>query len=147
DLVVGDFRLSLAVSAPLRNVPYAAVVNAYWSPYACTGYPVPDLPMTRFLGVNIAQRIFDVSRSIVFGMHARPLNQVRRRYGLPPLRADLRDAYTWGDYTLYADIPEIVPMHDLPAHHYYLGPVFWSTRTPLPNWWNGLPDSKPVVFL
>ncbi len=34
DLVVGDFRLSLAVSAPLAAVPYAAVVNAYWSPFA-----------------------------------------------------------------------------------------------------------------
>ncbi|SFW11293.1 nucleotide disphospho-sugar-binding domain-containing protein [Nitrosovibrio sp. Nv17] len=147
DLVVGDFRLSLAVSAPLRNVPYASMVNAYWSPFAGTEYPVPDLPITRFLGVGIAQAIFDTARPVIFALHARPLNQVRRRYGLPPLQPDLRNVYTWGNYTLYADIPEIVPTRALPSHHYYLGPVFWSTCTPLPAWWTHLPPDRPVVFM
>ena len=32
DLVVGDFRVSLGISAEVAKVPYAAVVNAYWSP-------------------------------------------------------------------------------------------------------------------
>src|SRR3989442_11980371 len=30
DLIVGDFRLSLAVSGPISKVPYAALTNAYW---------------------------------------------------------------------------------------------------------------------
>ncbi len=147
DLVVGDFRLSLSVSAPLRRIPYAAVVNAYWSPYADIAYPVPDLPMTRILGVALAQKLFDAVRPIAFALHARPLNRVRRNFGLPPLRSDLRNVYTWGDFTLYADIPEVVPTHNLPAHHRYLGPVLWSTKTPLPDWWNNLPRDNPVVFL
>lgn len=147
DLVVGDFRLSLAVSAPLRKIPYASVVNAYWSPFADTAYPVPDLPMTRILGVSVAQKMFDIGRPTAFALHARPLNRVRRRYGLPSLGSDLRNVYTWGDYTLYADIPEVVSTHNLPAHHHYLGPVLWSTHTPLPDWWNCLPEEKPVVFL
>ena len=146
DLVVGDFRLSLAVSAPLRKIPYAAVVNAYWSPFADTIYPVPDLPMTRILGVRLAQKLFDTVRPMAFALHARSLNQVRLRYGLPPLGPDLRNVYTWGDYTLYADIPEVVSTHNLPAHHRYLGPILWSTHT-LPDWWNRLPEDKPVVFL
>ncbi|SEP07426.1 glycosyltransferase [Nitrosovibrio sp. Nv6] len=147
DLVVGDFRLSLAVSAPLSKVPYVAVVNAYWSPFADISYPVPDLPMTRILGVHLAQKLFDIARPMVFALHARPLNQVRRRYGLPPLRADLRNAYTWGDYTLYADIPELVPTRSLPTRHHYLGPVLWSTHTLLPDWWDRLPEDKPLIFL
>jgi UDP:flavonoid glycosyltransferase YjiC (YdhE family) len=147
DLVIGDFRLSLAVSAPLRHIPYAAVVNAYWSPYADTKYPVPDLPMTRILGVALGQKLFDLVRPVAFAMHARPLNRVRRKFGLPPLGPDLRNAYTWGDFTLYADIPEVVPTRNLPANHRYLGPVLWSTKTPLPQWWNDLPDEKPLVFL
>ena len=147
DLVVGDFRLSLAVSAPLRRIPYAAVVNAYWSPFADTAYPVPDLPMTRILGVRLAQKLFDTVRPMAFALHARPLNRVRRRYGLPPLESDLRNVYTWGDYTLYADIPEVVPTRMLPSHHRYLGPVPWSTHTPLPEWWSSLPEDRPIVFL
>jgi UDP:flavonoid glycosyltransferase YjiC (YdhE family) len=147
DLVIGDFRLSLAVSAPLREIPYAAVVNAYWSPFASTHYPVPDLPMTRIVGVRLAQKLFDTVRPIAFAQHARPLNRVRRNYGLPPLGPDLRNAYTWGDYTLYADIPEMVSTCNLPANHQYLGPVLWSTHTGLPEWWDRLPDDKPVIFL
>jgi UDP:flavonoid glycosyltransferase YjiC (YdhE family) len=147
DLVVGDFRLSLAVSAPLRHIPYAAVVNAYWSPYAEIAYPVPDLAMTRILGVPLAQKLFDWVRPFAFALHARPLNQVRRRYGLPSLGRDLRTVYSWGDYTLYADVPELVPMKTLPTNHRHLGPPLWSARTPLPEWWDRLPQDRPVVLL
>lgn len=147
DLIVGDFRLSLSVSAPLRQIPYAAVVNAYWSPYADIAYPIPDLPLTRLLGVGFAQRLFDLVRPLAFALHAQPLNRVRRRYGLPALGHDLRRSYTWGDYTLYPDIPEIAPMRDLPPNHQFLGPVHWSTDTPLPDWWSQLPQDKPVVCL
>ncbi len=147
DLVVGDFRLSLAVSAPLRQIPYAAVVNAYWSPYANTRYPVPDLPITRLLGIKLAQKLFDIVRPGAFALHARPLNQVRRHFGLPSLGQDLRNTYTWADYTLYADVPEVVPTFDLPPHHRYLGPILWSTDTSLPEWWSRLPKCKPVIFM
>jgi UDP:flavonoid glycosyltransferase YjiC (YdhE family) len=147
DLVVGDFRLSLAVSAPLRKIPFATVVNAYWSPFADIIYPVPDLPMTRILGVNLAQNLFDIIRPVAFALHARPLNRLRQRFGLSSLGPDIRNAYTWADYTLYADIPEVVPTHNSPAHHRYLGPVLWSTHTPLPEWWDHLPRNKPLVFL
>lgn len=147
DLVVGDFRLSLAVSAPLRKIPYASVVNAYWSPFADISYPVPDLPITRISGVRLGQKLFDAVRPLAFALHARPLNRVRRHFGLPSLGSDLRTIYTWGDYTLYADIPELAPTRNLPGHHRYLGPVLWSANVPLPTWWSELPDDKPLIFL
>ncbi|WP_238529848.1 glycosyltransferase [Nitrosospira multiformis] len=146
-LVVGDFRLSLAVSAPLRKIPFATVVNAYWSPYAVTRYPVPDLPVTRILGITLAQKLFDIIRPVAFALHARPLNRLRRRFGLTPLKQDIRNTYTWADYTLYADIPEVVPALNLPPHHRYLGPILWSAAISLPAWWDCLPEDKPVVFL
>ncbi|ODT85132.1 MAG: glycosyl transferase family 1 [Nitrosomonadales bacterium SCN 54-20] len=147
NLVIGDFRLSLAVSAPLRKIPYTTVVNAYWSPFADIPYLVPDLPITRALGLSLAQKLFDIVRPIVFAQHARPLNRVRSRYGLPSLGPDLRNVYTGGDYTLYADAPQVIPIHNLPPNHYYLGPVLWSTHTPLPDWWDYLPRDKPIIFL
>lgn len=147
DLVIGDFRLSLSISAPMRGVPYVAVVNAYWSPYADTIYPIPDLAMTRLLGVGIAQRLFNLVRPLAFAAHAQPLNRLRRRYGLTSLGHDLRRSYTWGDYTLYADIPEVIPTHGLPPGHRYLGPVLWSTNLSLPDWWTRLPQDKPIVCL
>lgn len=147
DLVIGDFRLSLAVSAPLCQVPYAAVTNAYWSPYAEIAYPVPDLPMTRILGIPLAQKLFDMVRPLAFALHARPLNQARCFFGLPSLGSDLRNIYTWGDYTLYADSPAVIPIKNFPANHHYLGPVLWSARTALPEWWDRLPEDKPLIFV
>jgi UDP:flavonoid glycosyltransferase YjiC (YdhE family) len=131
----------------LRKIAYASVVNAYWSPFADIIYPIPDLPITRVLGVRLAQKLFNIIRPAVFALHATPLNRVRHRFGLPSLEGDLRSTYTWGDYTLYTDISDVIPTHNLPAHHYYLGPVLWSTHTSLPEWWNHVPEEKPIVFL
>lgn len=147
DLVVGDFRLSLAVSAPLRERTYASVVNAYWSPYARIAHPVPDLPFTRVLGLTLGQALFDLVRPLAFALHAQPLNAVRRRHGLGALGHDLRKSYTWGDYTLYADIPGLVNMPGIPDTHRFLGPILWSTHVPLPAWWDDLADDRPVVFV
>ena len=147
DLVIGDFRLSLAVSSPLAGIPYAALVNAYWSPFADITYPVPDLPFTKILGLTLGQKLFNLVRPLAFALHARPLNTLRRRHGLAPIGNDLRKAYTWADYTLSADIPELLPCKTLPANHHYLGPVLWSAKTDLPSWWEQLPSDRPVVFI
>lgn len=147
DLIVGDFRLSLAVSAPLRNIPYASVVNAYWGPYADIHYPVTDLPFTRITGLRAGQALFDIFRPFAFALHARPLNRVRKNHGLAQLGSDLRKTYTWADYTLYADIPELVKTRHLPGNHRFLGPILWSTQTPLPDWWDELPQNKPIVYV
>lgn len=147
DLVVGDFRLSLGVSAPLKGIPYAAVVNAYWSPYAAIQYPVPDLPFTQLTGLRLAQWLFDRVRPLAFALHARPFQQTRRHFGLPRLLGDLRNVYTSADHTLYADIPDLVPMKRLPAHHHFIGPVLWSPQIPLPVWWATLPEGIPIVFI
>ena len=34
DLVVGDFRISLGISADIAQIPYVTVTNAHWSPYS-----------------------------------------------------------------------------------------------------------------
>lgn len=147
DLVVGDFRLSLAVSAPLRGVPYANLTNAHWSPYALRQrFPVPELPLTRVLGERLPSAAFGLLQPLVFRLHARALNALRRRHGLAAL-GDLRAAYTWGDYTLYADVPELVPTRGLPTSHRYLGPVLWSPPVTLPAWWDALPQDRPAIYV
>jgi len=49
DLVIGDIRLSLPISARKEGVSYAAIFNAYWSPFAKRRSVVPSLPITRIL--------------------------------------------------------------------------------------------------
>lgn len=148
DLIVGDFRLSLSVSARLVGIPYTAITNAYWSPhYARKGFPLPVLPMNRFSPLPVAKMLFRLARPLGFGLHCVPLNRVRQENGLSSLGADLRRVYTDADYTLYADIPNLFPTENLPPTHHYLGPILWSAPVGLPEWWSGLPPDKPIVYL
>jgi UDP:flavonoid glycosyltransferase YjiC (YdhE family) len=151
DVVVGDFRLSLAVSAEIAGTPYIALSNAYWSPYCRQRYIVPELPMTRVLGPTLAQAVFSLARPLAFALHCLPMNRLRRSYGLRGLGFDLREIYTHADYTLYADIPELYRMQNMPHRHRFIGPVVWSPSFPRPNWWDdlhqGSSQQRPIVYV
>ena len=142
DVVVGDFRLSLSVSARLAGVPYATVTNVYWSTAARQRFPLPELPLTRTLGVRAAGLVFPLARPVAFALHTRPLNRVRREHGLPSLGPDLRRTYTDADRVLFADAPELSPPHTSAPGQEFLGPVLWEPAgTPPP-----LPDD-PLVYV
>jgi UDP:flavonoid glycosyltransferase YjiC (YdhE family) len=128
DVVVGDFRQSLAVSAPVFGVRYAAFINAYWSPWSeLRPFPLPEHPIVKLLGQELAAEHFPKALPFVFQHFAAPLNQVRRRYGLPKI-GSLLETLTWGNDVLFADVPELVPTRDAPPHHHYLGYVPWAPR-------------------
>lgn len=146
DIVVGDLRLSLSVAARIANIPYFSICNAHWSPWtAIDHYPLPDLPLTKLLGPDLALPIFRMGRSMVFKMHAKPLNNVRKYYGWGAL-SDIRFTYTDSDITLFPDTPELVPTRNLPQPHCYLGPIIWSPDIPKPLWWDDLPKG-PIAYV
>ena len=59
----------------------------------------------------------------------------------------LPEVLTAGDYTLFPDIPSLVPTAGLPPHQLYLGPVLWSPSLATPKGWSSLDDSKPHVYV
>lgn len=148
DLIVGDFRLSLCVSARLAGIPYATISNAYWSPYVRNmPFPLPVLPLSRCMPVALAQPIFDAVKLRALSLHCRPLNRLRQEHGFASFGSDLRLAYTDADYTLYADAPAMFPVDRLPSNHRFLGPILWSPPMPQPPWWHELPTDKPIVYV
>lgn len=126
DLVVGDFRLSLSVSARLRKVPYITICDAYWSPE----YPLrPMLPVMRFtpyVPLGIAEPVFRALAPLAFRLHARPMEALRRRFGLKSLGHDLRLCYTDADLRLFANFPELFPEVCRSANADFIGPIAWS---------------------
>ena len=148
-VVVGDFRLSLSISARLRHIPYLSISNCYWSPYwRPPTYTVPNIrSLTGMLPLPIANAMFQLGRPIAFALHCRPLNRVRRSYGLSSLGADLRRIYTDADHVLYADIAELFPGAHLPANHQFIGPLVWSPPVALPDWWQEVPRDRPIVYV
>jgi UDP:flavonoid glycosyltransferase YjiC (YdhE family) len=147
DLIVGDFRLSLSISARLAGVPYVSLTNAYWSPHVRPHYSVPNIPLTKILPIHIANALFRMVRPMAFASHSLPLNRVRRKFGLPTLGLDVRRVYTDADYTMYMDVPELFPAFDMPGNHAYLGPVIWSTPIATPSWWDAVPDDRPIIYV
>ena len=147
DVVIGDFRLSLSVSARVAGIPYVNVTNAYWSPYARPHFEVPSLALTRLIGLPLANALFPIARPFAFAVHAIPMNRLRRAYQLRPLGWDVRRVYCDGDLTLYADIPELIPIFGSPPTHRYIGPVLWSPPVPLPVWWHDAIGGQPPIYV
>ena len=146
DLIIGDFRLSLSVSARVSMIPYASVTNAYWSPYARPKYVVPELAIARRCGPRLAQSIFSLLRPWVFAQHAYALNKVRLDYGMPAIGYNLNRIFSEADFTFYPDLPHLVPTINPPSHHWYIGPVIWSFNK-LPYWWTSLCHSIPTAYV
>ena len=146
DLVVGDFRLSLAISARRAGIPLASLINAYFSPYAeRDGFPMPDHPLVSLLGAERAARYFPRALPAVFARFVAPIDAVRKRYGLPPT-GDLLQALCDGDHTLYPDVPELCPTRGLPRNHHYLGHVGWAPHLPLPDFLSDRGD-RPLIYV
>lgn len=83
DLIIGDLRLSLQVSARLAGVRFALISNAHWSPeLPLSTYPLPDHPAASLVGRTIAAKVFGAFTGPIFRRHAAPLNALRARHGL-----------------------------------------------------------------
>lgn len=148
DLVIGDMRLSLPVSARLEGVLHAVIVSAYWSPYARRRSIIPSLPITRLISPRLLDPFYRLTEPLAYAVHVRPINRVRKEYGLPALPADIRAMYTEADHVLYADVPEFVPTANPPKPHHYVGICRWTPPTPKPEWWDRMrADSKPKIFV
>jgi UDP:flavonoid glycosyltransferase YjiC (YdhE family) len=146
DAVIGDFRLSLSATARHVGTPYINVTNAYWSPYARPRHRLPPVRGLRSVPPPARDALFRLARPAAFALHARPLDRLRRRFGLPPLR-DVRRAYCDGDVTVYADVPAMVPLRQTPAHHHFIGPVAWSPEVPLPPWWDAMLSRGAPIYV
>ena len=144
--VIGDFRLSLSVSARAAAIPYLTVTNAHWSPFAKPHFVVPELAITQRFGPRLGQALFTLIRPFVFAQQTSALNQIRKEYGMASIGYSLPNIFTEADETLYADLPELVPTFDRPFQHHYLGPVLWSPEE-RPEWWGTVPPVRPMAYV
>jgi len=104
DIVIGDFRVSLDISTQVKKIPYACLVNVYWSPYSTLILPLPELPMLKIIYPTLGRIIFKCLSSFFLFFHLQGFNKVRREYGLPAIK-NIKRMYTAGTWTLYLDLP------------------------------------------
>jgi len=147
DLVIGDFRLSLSVSARLAKLPYMAITNAYWTPGYEGGYALPVIPLSRALPLPIAATLFHLFRPLAFIPHCQPMNRLRRAHGLPSLGNNLRRVYTDADHLLIPDLQELYPLKPTTQGTSYVGPLMWSPSAALPAWWDETDADKATIYV
>lgn len=147
DLIVSDFRLSMAISARVAGVPFAAVISGHWSPHAVRKeFPMPDHPIIRVVGERTASRYFPMAMPKAFAHFAEPVNTLRKEHGLAEI-GSLLQVLTYSDHTLYPDVPHLTPMSRVPAGHRFIGPVPWAPTVPRPPWWARMQASRrPLVY-
>lgn len=147
DLIIGDFRISLGISTELAKIPYASITNAFWSPHSTVKKIVPDLAYTKFTGRGLGQLIFNVAYPLVSKLsHSYGFNAVRKAYGLTPFKS-LEEIYTYGEWTLFTDIPSLAPTTYLPEHQQYMGPILDMPQIEQPAWWQQWPTDKPIIYV
>ena len=151
DVVIGDFRLSLGISARIANIPYLSIINSYWPRFDPKMMPVPDIPFFRFLGRKPSCFLFFWIRHwivpLILKNQVHDFNKVRREFGLPLLN-NVIDSYYDADYLLFADAEELIP----PPKNFhtpwsYLGPLAGSLPCELPEWWPDLSPELPLVYI
>jgi UDP:flavonoid glycosyltransferase YjiC (YdhE family) len=148
DLVVGDLRLSLPISARLEKTRFALIMNAYWSPYTKKRRILPQIPLTAHIPPRFISPLYKLVAPIVSAIHVGQMNRVRREFNIPTLPLDFGHMYMDGEHVLYPDIPEFVPTVHAPPSHRYIGICEWSLPVPKPDWWQAmLQDPKPKVFI
>lgn len=146
DIVIGDFRASLGISAVVSDTPYVCVTNAVWSQYCAIQLDPPENWLaTRILGKPLLRKMSPYLEPAIFRHHARPFNAIREEFGLSPYD-NVREAMCSNDLTLFADMPEFFPCNDLPNHCRYIGPVLWEPETagasaPV------ISSDRPIVYL
>lgn len=146
DVVVGEFRPSLGISARIASVPYVSILNAYYNPTAQVRHILPEYRLTEWIPPQISQWFYNHLRSWGYARHGHPVNAVRRRYGLSPLIGDLRHALADADWTLFPDLKSLFPRSSFSETQRFMAPVSWSPEVPLPTWWESLPTDRPVVY-
>lgn len=148
DLVITDFRLSAPLAARVAGVPLWSLCNAHWSPFAVHSVGMaPDVLALRWLPAGVVDAVFRCIWPCASRLHLSAINAVRSRYGIVAHRS-LSAYYCDGDRVLYADVPELVPLHDVPATHGFIGPVVWSPRLGVPQWWDmARAETRPLAYV
>jgi UDP:flavonoid glycosyltransferase YjiC (YdhE family) len=145
--VVGDFRLSLAVSARKAGAPYINISNAYWSPDLALRPTRPTLDVFHGWPQPLAKAVFRMFLPSALRWHARPMDRLLSAHGLPGIGGDLRRAFTEADLTLFADPPALFPTLADGDRRRFLGPVAWEPPIDPPAWWTQIPDDVPTAYL
>lgn len=145
DLVIGDFRVSLSISANICKKPFFALSNAHWSPFADNNFVSPETIYNKIFGLPISNFVFKHTYPMLFKQQAKPFNAVAKFYGQETVN-DIREMYTRGGKVLYLDPADLIQMKSMPINHHFLGPIIYSPKINEPIWLKDLKNRSKNIY-
>lgn len=128
DLVIGDMRLSLKISAKLADIPYLNISNSTWDSSAILPLLVPELPVVKVFGVKLSQFVYSMIKEDILSKLAKPFNQIAQNYGMSEY-GSYYDVLTSGDYTAYVDLKSLVKCKSSKPNKINVGALLYSMST------------------
>ncbi len=144
DVIVGDFRLTAAISSKVSGIPYISVVNAYMTDY----FNPVDVMISKEKH-PWKYRISSTAGKAIQAIQKRalvtPFRAVAKKYRIHDL-VSLYDFLT-GDLTLIADLPQFCPLENLPSNFHYIGPLIWEgLNGTVPEYLEHIDSSKKLIY-
>jgi UDP:flavonoid glycosyltransferase YjiC (YdhE family) len=135
DVIIGDLRFSLAVSARLKSIPYITITNAHWSSKrVIKRIEIVDSNMGRVVDSKLFQGFFSLFHKQLLALHTIPLNLMKKKHNLRNyISYSYFDINCEGDFTLYADHPDYSPLEEMKDCEFYIGPMEWFPPGELPS--------------
>ena len=159
--IIGQRHPDLLVCDPTFWGPILVLKETQSIPVAISSFipgcmiPGPDappwgfgLPPPRDMRTRLLARLFERTIDLVLRRFRHAANEMRARYGLPPMPGSV-NAYT-GEVPLHLipSVPELdYQRRDLPPCVHYVGPCVWNKprHEPAPDWLNTLPRDTPWI--
>lgn len=123
DAIIGDFRLTAAISSQITQIPYISVVNGYMTDY----FNPVDVMISKeeqplkHKAASIASKAIQSAQKRNLATNFRTVAQ---KYQLKYL-VSLYDFLT-GNLNLIADLPEFCYVENLPQNFRYIGALIWE---------------------
>ncbi len=144
DLVIHDFRNTLAISMARSNIPLIALSDFYWGRQYENAPVVPDNPFTKLFGHTISNACAQYVEPFVESIHIKPFNTIARRHHATPFE-NLRDLYNRATKIWYMDLPQILPFSLSPDER-CIGPILWDSDVSEPSWLNSIKDHEALCI-
>jgi UDP:flavonoid glycosyltransferase YjiC (YdhE family) len=152
DIVVADFRPTMAISARLCGIPVASLLLSHWLPEYATKpdwvprtYGIGEL-IQRLLGERLARLAAGPIFRRVIRYKSAPFRSAALARGLdaPPMLWN----FLQGDLNLVTDSDALCPLALAPGCH-RVGPILWEPDEPLPAVLQPerLDPTRPVLFV
>lgn len=146
DLLVNDMRFTAKMACILRGIPYAVIINAYYTAKLATRHTIPEaIFLSRLIPKPIQKIIFKSITDFMDYSLAGSIRRLAKARNITCIRK-ISQSLVSDSLNLIVDLPEFFPCKNLTKEFHYVGPFLWEPEIPIPEWFYKLDESKPIIY-